>query len=127
MHRITIAAVAWAALALAACGSDDKDSSSSTPATTPAAAAPSADGTVTVSMKDTQFLPHDIKVKVGQKIQWTNDDPYPHNVKATKGADFASETMNGGDTYDYTATKAGVIDYVCTIHSGQDGTITVTK
>ena len=78
-------------------------------------------------MKDIQFLPHDITVKVGQKIHWTNGDTAPHNVTATKGADFGSDTINKGGTYDYTPTKAGVIDYVCTIHSGQDGTITVTK
>jgi plastocyanin len=130
MHRLTIAAVASAALALGACGSKSSDSSTPAPATsTPAAsAAPSSStGTVKVTMQDIKFAPHDITVKVGQKIQWTNNDQVGHNVTATKGATFASDTVNNGQTFTYTPTKAGVIDYVCTIHSGQDGTITVTK
>jgi len=35
--------------------------------------------------------------------------------------------MNPGATFDYTPTQAGTIKYICTIHSGQNGTITVTK
>lgn len=41
----------------------------------------------------------------------------PHNVSATDGADFESETLRENDTYEYTPTKAGTITYVCTIHS----------
>ena len=35
--------------------------------------------------------------------------------------------MKAGAKFDYTPTKAGTIDYVCTIHPGQTGKITVTK
>ncbi len=41
--------------------------------------------------------------------------------------DFDSGNMQAGAKFDYTPKKAGTIDYVCTIHSGQTGTITVTK
>ena len=78
-------------------------------------------------MKDIKFVPREAAVKVGQKVPWTNDDDPPHNVTAKQGADFASDTMNKGDTFDYTPAKAGTIDYVCTIHPGQDGTLIVTK
>jgi plastocyanin len=74
-----------------------------------------------------KFVPHDITAKVGQKIMWTNDDQIAHTVTATSGATFDSGNVNGGATFEFTPTKAGTIAYVCTIHPGQSGTITVTK
>lgn len=140
MHRLTMVGLACLALALVAGCGDDKNDGSSTPAaakpapaestTAPTATSDSASSTgavVKVSMKDIKFVPEKIAVKVGQKIEWTNHDAVPHNVTATDGADFASDTINGGGTYSYTPTKAGVIQYVCTIHSGQNGEIRVTK
>jgi plastocyanin len=144
MPRFTPIAVACAALALAlgACGKDDESQtgrdaggSGATVTTSPTpevgtstqSEAQESNDIVSVSMKDIKFVPHDATVKVGQKITWTNDDTAAHNVTAEDGADFKSDTLNNGDTFDYTPTAAGTIDYVCTIHPGQDGTITVTK
>ena len=121
--------------AIAGCGSDNNDTAStSTPpppaattaqATTPAA---SSGDVVKVDMKNIKFVPANITVKVGQKIEWTNTDTPPHTVTSTTdSAKFDSGTMQPGAKFDYTPTKAGKIDYVCTIHSGQTGTITVTK
>jgi plastocyanin len=137
MYRLPTIGLACLALAfVAGCGSDDKSDSSSTPAAAKPAPAQTATSTapsnpstapVEVTMKDIKFVPHNITAKVGQKIVWTNDDTAPHNVTATDGADFASETVNNGQTFEYTPKKAGVIQYVCTIHSGQDGEIRVTR
>ena len=143
MPRFSIAAACAAlALALGACGDDKEseqgrdageDGATVTTNPTPEAQTSTKSETegssdvVSVSMKDIKFIPHDATAKVGQKIIWTNDESVPHNVTATEGADFASETMNEGDTFEYTPTKAGKIAYVCTIHEGQDGTLTVTR
>jgi plastocyanin len=139
MHRFTTIGLACLALAfVAGCGDDNSDTSSTPAAAKPApaqtttaptetTASPSAAGsTVEVAMKDIKFVPDKITAKVGQKIVWTNNDTAPHNVTATDGADFASDTVNKDATYEYTPTKAGVIKYVCTIHSGQNGEIRVT-
>ncbi len=136
MPRLPATVLACLALAaggvIAGCGDDDSDTSS-TPAAAPPAAAPppaasAADDVVKVGMKDIKFVPADITAKVGQKVEWTNTDgQVPHNVTSTTdGIDFKSDNLQAGDTFDYTPTKAGKIDYVCTIHSGQNGTITVT-
>ncbi len=137
MDRLPATVLACLALAagglVAGCG-DDSDTSS-TPAAAPPAAAPppaasaGADAVVKVGMKDIKFVPADITAKVGQKIEWTNSDgQIPHTVTSrTDGVDFDSGNMEGGATFDYTPTKAGKIDYVCTIHSGQTGTVTVTE
>jgi plastocyanin len=47
-------------------------------------------------------------------------------VTARKGADFDSSTINAGKPFSFTPCKVSTIDYVCTIHPGQTGTITVT-
>ncbi|WP_354699973.1 hypothetical protein DSM112329_00231 [Paraconexibacter sp. AEG42_29] len=120
------------ALTVAGCGSDDDGggggSSTSTPAaasTSTPAAAPSADGTVQVGMKDIKFDPVAVTVKVDQKIVWTNNESIEHNVIAQEGADFESDNFGEGGTYEFTPTEPGTIEYTCTIHPGMDGTITV--
>ena len=118
---------------IAGCGDDNNDSSSTPavpPAATPQTATTAASGDVVkVTMKDIKFVPADITVKVGQEIEWTNTDgQIPHTVTSTtKKAQFDSGNLEPGATFTYTPTVAGTIDYVCTIHSGQTGKITVTK
>ncbi len=118
---------------LAGCGSDSKKSSSaSTPAAAPASTSPApapaaGGGVVAVQMKNTAFNPAQVTAKVGQTVKWTNEDPFAHNVKADAGENFKSSNFSQGGTYSYKLDKAGLISYVCTIHPGMKGTITVTK
>jgi len=143
MPRLTIAVSCVAlTLALGACGDDKEsvqgrdagdDGATVTTNPTPAAGtstqseAGKANDIVSIGMKDIKFVPAEAAVKVGQKVTWTNNEAVPHNVTAEQGADFKSDTLNEGATFDYTPTKAGTIDYVCTIHPGQDGKLIVTK
>jgi plastocyanin len=129
MPRLPVTLLACLALAaagsVAACGSDDKSPDSPTP---PPASAKESGDEVKVTMKNIRFVPEATTAKVGQRIVWENTDGQtPHTVTATDGAKFDSGKMDGGATFAYTPTKAGEIDYVCTIHQGQNGTITVTK
>jgi plastocyanin len=94
-------------------------------ATEPATA--SGGTTVPVRMKDILFVPEKISARVGQTVVWTNEDDVAHTVKAKSGADFESKAISKGKTYKAKLTKAGTIDYVCTIHPSQTGTITVTQ
>jgi len=131
-----ITALSCGALALGGalvtgCGDDNKDSGSAETTTaappTTAAQGDAKKSVIAVSMKANKFIPEKITGKVGQTVEWKNDDPYPHNVVATKGEDFQSDNFGGGGTYKYKLDKAGKISYVCTIHSGMVGTITVTR
>jgi plastocyanin len=144
MFRLLLIALAGVLLALvvAACG-DDKASNTGRSAgengatvttnptpqvqTSTQSETQQSNDVVSVGMKDIKFVPASITAKVGQKIVWTNNEQVPHNVTATQGADFASGTLQKGDTFKYTPTKAGTIKYVCTIHTGQNGEIEVTK
>jgi plastocyanin len=135
---VTIGAcLTLAAATVAGCGGSDKKSDTTSsagggtapvaPATTQATSTPAAAaGEVKVSMKQIKFVPETITAKVGQTIKWTNDDPFAHTVTAKTGATFDSGPVNAGATYTFKPTKAGTIDYVCTIHPNQTGKITVT-
>lgn len=134
MKRITPLLFAVVALVAAGCGSSNNSSSSSSASSAPATttgststsggtAAPSGK-TVTIDMKNIQFNPKDVTVKVGETVKWVNQDSVPHDVS---GGPLHSPTFSKGGSFTYKATKAGKISYVCTIHPGMTATLNVTS
>lgn len=124
--------LALGAFALTGCGGSDSDSgasggSSSNDSSTPASDAAGGSGAVAIAMKDIAFDPSSVTVKVGQKITWTNEDSVQHDVESTSGEKINSDLFGEGGTFSFTPTKAGTIDYVCTVHPGMEGSITVTQ
>ena len=103
--------------AVPGCGDDGDDA---------APAGGGGDG-VAITMRDIRLEPAEATVKVGQKVTWTNDEDVPHNVVADEGAQFESDTFAKGGTFSHTPEQAGTIGYVCTIHPGMDGTLTVEE
>ena len=128
MRPLLLAPLAALVLAVAGCGGSDTASTASTPAaeSTPSTAAPAADGqAVQIGMKGLRFDPAEVTVKVGTTVTWKNLEDIPHNVTAVKGATFKSDTFGKDGTYEFKAEKAGTVKYVCTIHPGMAGTLTV--
>jgi plastocyanin len=129
MRRLLPILLACAALAMAGCGGGDDNQSATEPAAgtaeqtdTPAASG-SADATVT--MKDIKFDPATVTVKAGGTIQWKNEDTVNHDAVAKEGDVPKSELLGEGETYEATFDTPGTIAYVCTVHPGMEGTITV--
>jgi plastocyanin len=127
---ILILLLAVGALA-AGCGSSGGGSSSSSATSTPSdsgsSSGGSSGGAVAVAMQNIAFSPTSVTVKVGQKITWTNKDTVAHNVTSRSGESVSSPTFGQGGTFSFTPTKAGTIDYTCTVHPGMNGKIVVTK
>jgi plastocyanin len=80
---------------------------------------------VTVSISNFTFKPGDLRVKVGTKITFKNDDDIPHRVAATDGS-FYSKALDTKDVASFTFSKAGTFAYFCTLHPRMQGKITVT-
>jgi len=78
-----------------------------------------------VAIQNFAFAPATLTVKVGTTVTWTNRDEEPHTVTAQNGT-FRSPGMGTGATYSYTFTRAGSVDYLCTIHPFMHGTVVVT-
>jgi plastocyanin len=118
--RAMLPALACLALLAAGCGGDDEASGGSEPA----AATTTEDGAVRVGMDDLEFKPARTTVKVGQKVTWVNDESIPHNVVSEDGT-LRSDTFGKDGSYSFTPERAETIEYVCTLHPGMDGTLTV--
>ncbi len=105
-------AVLLLAVSLAACVAD-------TPSTPP----PVGDSP-TISIQDQRFNPDHVTIEEGDTVTWVWDDgDMPHDVS---GDGFESEVQTEG-TFSHTFEAAGDFPYVCTLHSGMSGTVTVVE
>ena len=71
----------------------------------------------TVDIKDFQYSPADLAVKVGEPIKITNEDTVAHTVTARDGSFNVEVPANGSATV--TVPKAGNHPYYCTYHPDQ--------
>lgn len=103
--------------------SSSADTQPTTPATT-------NNATADVEIKNSDFSPKTITIKVGTKVTWTNKDSLQHDVATDKnyGDDFkSSELLSRGETYSFTFNKAGTYTYHCTPHPFMRATVVVTE
>ena len=120
MRRLTIP-VLLLALFAAACGGDDDDGGSQG-----ASSGACPDGAVVIKMADIKFDPEDATAGVGQEVCWVNEDTIDHNAVAD-GDEFKSELFGKGKTFTATLDTPGTVPYVCTVHPGMTGRITVER
>ncbi|UOB12437.1 cupredoxin family copper-binding protein [Streptomyces sp. HP-A2021] len=67
-------------------------------------------------------------VEVGQTVRWTNHDSVPHTVTTTKApVKFDSGTLEQGDSWSYTFTKAGTYEYYCAVHPDMVASVKVVE
>lgn len=86
----------------------------SQPEPQPAAAVPSQAAAVVV-IKNFQYQPAQLNVRVGQTVEFRNEDIYDHTVTADDGS-FDSGLIKGGQSWKLTVTKPGTIPYHCAPH-----------
>ena len=84
-------------------------------------------GETSVSIGDNFFEPQEISVTKGTTVKWTNDGQVAHTATKTQGPgpQFDSGTIEPGGEFSFEMTEAGMIEYVCTIHPGQTGSLKV--
>lgn len=68
------------------------------------------------------FDPTDLRVPVGTKVTWTNNDPTPHTVT---GDEFDTGPLEPGSTDTVMFETAGTFDYFCAIHPTMQGRVVV--
>jgi plastocyanin len=124
-------------LVVAGCGGDDDDEESGNGAATteqPADEGGSAEddadgggggGASEVVMESIRFDPAEVTIKAGDTVTWTNNDSVGHDVTADEFKSGQAGAMGSGDTFEHTFDQAGSFDYVCSVHPGMDGTVTV--
>ena len=85
----------------------------------PATAAP-APGAPTVTVKNFEFGPQEIKVKVGTTVTWRNTAENPHSATAVDQS-FNTRSIQPGASKSVTFNMPGTFPYYCTFHGIPDG------
>jgi plastocyanin len=76
-------------------------------------------------MQDNQFQPSHVQVPARTTVTWTNASQVQHDVKFDDGP--KSPGPNFGATFQRVFIDLGTFDYVCTIHPGMVGRVTVVQ
>jgi hypothetical protein len=72
------------------------------------------------------YSPATLTINVGDTVTWTNHDSAPHNVVVSTGPEkFTSPTLQTGQSFSHTFTKAGGYSYYCSIHPDMKASVTV--
>ena len=121
---IIAAAVAAAAVAPAACGSDSSVEPAATAANPATTAAKPAATNDRVTIRDFAFAPAATTVKAGTKVTFVNEDNAGHTATSTTG-DFDTDGIDKGKRATITLRKAGTYAYFCAFHPYMKGRIVV--
>jgi len=84
------------------------------------APAPAQAAQVTVSMKDFDFVPKEIKIKAGTTILWKNGGAKPHSATAVDNS-FDTAIFQPGEAKSVKFDKPGTFAYYCQLHGTPDG------
>ena len=107
-------------------------------------AAPQESDAVVKMTPERKFIPEKTTIKVGQTVEWVNDDnTMPHEVTTdqnvasdpsnvsipAEAAPFDSHLITGGKSFRHQFTVPGLYRYACPPHEndGMLGEVTVTK
>ena len=82
---------------------------------------PAPTGTL-ISITDNAFTPPSLAVDPGTTVSWRNDGTVTHTVTSSV---FGAQRLAPGQSFSYTFTSAGTYPYVCDIHAGMAGTVSV--
>jgi amicyanin len=81
---------------------------------------------IAVSISGYAFNPASLSINVGDTVTWTNMDSAPHTVNSSSGPEkFDSPSLQKGQSWSFTFSKAGAYSYYCAIHPDMKGSVTV--
>jgi plastocyanin len=88
------------------------------------AAAPARAESTFVSMADSSFSPARLDVLVGDSVVWRNTSLRTHDIQSLS-AGFDSGRVARGESFGHAFGTPGTFAFVCTIHDGMTGELTV--
>jgi plastocyanin len=88
------------------------------------ASTPTGEKTVEISISNFTFTPNELTITPGTTVKWVNHDDIPHLV-AEKALAFKSQALDTNDSFSFTFTKPGDVEYFCVLHPHMIGKIIV--
>lgn len=86
-----------------------------------------ADEIVGVKIEKMEFVPQNVKIKVGTTVTWINMEKYNnHSVYFQQESLPESDRLFPGETWQRTFDKPGLFPYICGPHPHMTGTVEVT-
>jgi plastocyanin len=86
---------------------------------------PAGGDPLTVTIRQSAFVPQKLTIKKGQTVTWVNQDGQIHTVMDLDDA-FASKNLNTGDVFRFEFKDTGTYTYYCSTHPSMQGEITVS-
>jgi plastocyanin len=83
---------------------------------------PNAARVLKIMIHNMKFDPPSIDAKIGDTVEWKNDDITPHTATAPS---FDSASIDPENTWRHTFTEAGQFPYACTFHPEMKGNVVV--
>ena len=80
----------------------------------------------TVVIQNSTFNPSQKNIAAAASVQWINKDSTPHKIVSDTGI-FESQTLNPGDSFEYTFYQEGTFNYHDANNSSITGKIIVTR
>lgn len=77
-----------------------------------------------VVIRQVAFQPREVRIRVGQTVEWVNQDPTVHTVTADDGS-WGSELLGEGKRYTHRFDKPGRYSYHCLPHPMMTATVVV--
>tara|TARA_Y100000310_G_scaffold272992_1_gene288250 strand:+ start:1061 stop:1510 length:450 start_codon:yes stop_codon:yes gene_type:complete len=77
-----------------------------------------------IVIENNQFMPRDLDIKAGHTVEWTNKESAEHTVSFENGD--LDEFLPSEGRASYTFMEKGEFRYFCKLHSGMQGTISVS-
>jgi plastocyanin len=89
--------------------------------------APPEAATVTVTVRNFEFVPSQITVAPGTTVTWNFEGPAQHTSTSDAGSALTwdSGLKGPGETFSFTFNEKGTFSYHCTPHPRMQGTVTV--
>lgn len=82
--------------------------------------------TAEMGQRDKEFMPHVLAVLKGTTVQFTNSDPFFHNVfSSSRVKEFNVSQEKVGDKSEMVFDKAGIVPIRCHIHANMKGYVVV--
>ncbi len=78
-----------------------------------------------IIISDTKFQPPKLSIRIGDTIEWQNDDIIPHTATSTDSSAFDSGKIPVHNSWKFTAGKKGAYPYECSLHPNMHGEILV--